>query len=185
MMIFHMTSMAQNNQIRQVIIISIGINMMCIQFFNRIAYSTKIWQFSESITSIREFSCNKVRVLFSNFFQGSNARVIKTFNRAENIFSFPIQCQNFFTTLFALLKFVRISAFIRTTDRAKLSFFCRMMNKFFIAYQTFCDSMMMKIVACARAIEAICSMVSSNRLDLIAKFAGVLHKRTPISLSTI
>jgi hypothetical protein len=58
-------------------------------------------------------------------------------------------------------------------------------SKFFIAYHTFCDSMMMKIVAFTRTVEAIHSMVSIDRFQIVTKFTGVVHKTTPISLSTI
>jgi hypothetical protein len=159
--------------------------MMRIQFFNRIANSTMIWKFAKSISSIREFTFNKVRVILSDFIFCPITRNVIAIFRAINTFFSPIQGQDFFPTVFAKIEFVGVSTFVRTRDATKLSFLSRVVNKFFIAYHTFCDSMMMKIVACTGTVESIRSMTSSDRFRFVTKFTEGVQNMTPKSLSTI
>lgn len=175
MMIFHMTSSTQNNQIKKFIIFSVIIYMMCIKFVFSKTDSTMIRQFSQSKTPIRKFSFAKVRVFFSQFIFTSDSRIIIANLRTKFAFSSPSKTQKIIFAMITNFKFIWISTFVRTAKGAELSFFCRMMRKFFIAYFAKSDSMMIEVIARSRAIKSYAAMIARNGFNFFTKFTGVFH----------
>jgi len=176
MMQTSVTFSAQNSQIPELSIFSILVKMVNLKVFDRFADQTFVRQFSQSKFSITKSSIYKEGILLSQFIFGSIPRNIVAIFRAINIFSSPIQSQNFFAAVFAKIKFIWISAFISTRYPTELSFFSGMMNKFFIAYFALCDSMMIEVIALSRAIKRVKSIASRDCKRKFAKLTGFFQK---------
>lgn len=175
MMIFHMTSVTENNQIRKTIIFPVIIYMMYIKFFFLFACSTTIRKLSQCKHTVTKFSINKIRVIFSNFARNSFSRIIVALNRTINIFNLIPRNQERLITKNAFLKSIWISGFIRTRDRAKLSFLSLVMNESTITRLTNRCNVMIKVITLSTAIKSVKTFLTCYYKRFFTKFAGFFH----------